>query len=198
MNPRTVMIDPEVMFRELLVPVARVQTVGVSGLGAETLPLCQAGSADLLLLAPPFPDLAPAAIVEEVRRTLPKVPILLLARYPTLALAEAMEAGARGCVFKTEPLALLLEAVEAVAMGRTFLSPAAVRLKKMELPALTSRQREVLAMIAEGLTTKAIGDRLKVSYKTVDHHRTRLMGRLDLHDLASVVRFAIRIGLAQV
>lgn len=171
--------------------------MGESGQAAEALPLCHAGAPDFLLLAPPFPDAAPAEIVVEVRRALPTVPILLLAQNPTLAVAEAMNAGARGCVFKTEPLALLLEAIDAVAVGRRFFSPEAVRLEKRDLPTLTSRQREVLAMIALGLSTKEIGERLKVSYKTADHHRTRLMNKLDLHDLASVVRFAIRLGVVR-
>jgi DNA-binding NarL/FixJ family response regulator len=195
-SPRAVYIDPQIAFRQLLVPAARMHTVGESALGADALPLCRARQPDLLVLAPPFPDAGVAGMVRAIGEALPTVCILLLGQVADLALAKAMQAGARGCVLKTEPLARLAEAIEAVGAGRRYLSPEAARLQAIGLTELTDRQCEVLAMIAAGLSTKQIAERLEVSFKTADHHRTRLMARLELHNLASVVRYAVRIGIA--
>jgi DNA-binding NarL/FixJ family response regulator len=96
--------------------------------------------------------------------------------------------------------------LRAVARGQTYLSPAVsgfiiadYRKQKGQTSGaasdLTIRQREILGMIAQGMTTKAIAKNLRISAKTVDWHRTHLMERLDIHDVAGLVRYAMRIGL---
>jgi DNA-binding NarL/FixJ family response regulator len=95
-----------------------------------------------------------------------------------------------------------------VAGGETFLSPSVskhvvsgylqrVRTPSNPLDQLTPRQREVLVLIAEGMTNKEIARKLNISGKTVESHRTQLMERLDIHDIAGLVRFAIRVGLVK-
>jgi DNA-binding NarL/FixJ family response regulator len=118
---------------------------------------------------------------------------------------EALRAGVKGYVVKTQAAADLLRAIQDVARGLLYLSPAISQtvvdayLSKSELPPdpLTPREREVLQLVAEGKTTKEIAHLLGISVKTADSHRTRLMQKLEIHDTAGLVRHAIRQGLIQ-
>ena len=121
-------------------------------------------------------------------------------------LDQALEAGAMGYLLKGAEPAELELVFKAVMRGETYLSPTiakqlvqdylSYRKEKVNLlPDLTARQREVLQLIAEGCSTKDIANKLKLSVKTIDTHRTELMHRLDIHEVAGLVRYAIRIGL---
>jgi len=118
---------------------------------------------------------------------------------------EALRAGVRGYVLKKDASADLVRAIREVASGGVYLSPkispavvAAVRSPTpMPEESLSAREREVLQLVAEGKTTKEIATLLGVSVKTADAHRTRLMQKLDLHDIAGLTRYAIRVGLIQ-
>jgi DNA-binding NarL/FixJ family response regulator len=124
---------------------------------------------------------------------------------------QALVAGAAGYLLKTSDRGELELAVRAVARGDLWLSPAisrsmvpvfmgkcAVTSVNSSLERLTSRQREVLQLIAEGHTTRQIAHRLRLSVKTVESHRANLMERLQIHDVAGLVRYAIRVGIIQV
>jgi DNA-binding NarL/FixJ family response regulator len=116
---------------------------------------------------------------------------------------EALRAGVRGYVLKGDAVADLVRAVREVAAGGVYLSPkispavaeAVRRPASPEAPTLSPREREVLQLVAEGKTTKEVAAILGVSPKTADAHRTRLMQKLDLHDVASLTRYAIRQGV---
>jgi two-component system, NarL family, response regulator NreC len=132
-------------------------------------------------------------------------PILLTAHAEEQYVLEAIRAGVRGYVLKRQAGADLVRAIREVSMGGVYLSPgisAAVTAAIRSAPAaapdpLTSREREVLQLIAEGKTTKEVASILGVSVKTADTHRTSLMQKLDLHDVASLTRYAIRHGIIQ-
>jgi two-component system response regulator NreC len=117
---------------------------------------------------------------------------------------EAMQAGVAGYVLKTQAALDLVQAIWEVFQGAIYLSPQVTRavvqayLTRSDLPPdpLTSREREILQCIAEGQTTKEIAQRLGLSVKTVESHRTRLMHKLNIHETATLVRYAIRRGLA--
>ena len=117
----------------------------------------------------------------------------------------ALQAGVRGYVLKSQATAELVQAIQEVMRGGRYLSPgiseAVVQayLGKTDLPSdpLTPREREVLQLIAEGMRTKDIAGLLVVSVKTVESHRTRIMEKLDVHQTAGLVRYAIRRGLIQ-
>ena len=119
---------------------------------------------------------------------------------------RALRAGCAGYLLKGSAVAELENAVRAVARGETYLSPAVSRHVMDDyvrrtggaadpIEALTARQREVLQLVAEGHTSKAIAERLGLSFKTVEAHRAQIMERLGIHDVASLVRFAVRMGL---
>ena len=118
--------------------------------------------------------------------------------------ALLQQVGIVGYVLKSEAVVGIVQAIRDVLQGAISLSPrvsrAVVRayLTRSDLPPdpLTSREREVLQRIAEGETTKEIAWRLELSAKTVESHRSRLMHKLDIHDTATLVRYAIRRGLA--
>jgi DNA-binding NarL/FixJ family response regulator len=119
---------------------------------------------------------------------------------------KALRAGAVGYLIKDAGSAELEVAVMAVAHGETYLSPAVskhvvgeyvrrVSGEENPLDVLTPRQREILQLLAEGHTAQDIAQTLNISVKTVETHRAQLMERLDIHDLAGLVRYAIRAGL---
>lgn len=122
---------------------------------------------------------------------------------------RALRAGAAGYILKESRKQELLHAIETVASGGTYLSPKVSRhvidnyvqsvgASKSPLEKLTPRQRETLKLIAEGRSSREIASMLDLSIKTVETHRTQLMERLDIHDVAGLVRFAIKSGLATV
>lgn len=118
---------------------------------------------------------------------------------------EAVRAGAKGYVLKSQAATDLVEAIRQVSRGDVYLSPSvsravveAYRNRSQPPPdPLTLRERQVLQLIGEGRSTKAIAGLLGISVKTAESHRTRLMQKLDLHETASLVRYAIRRGLVQ-
>jgi DNA-binding NarL/FixJ family response regulator len=149
-----------------------------------------------------------------VTKEFPPVRVIILSMHSNEEyVAQALRAGAAGYLLKDAVAAELELAVTAVARGETYLSPAVSKhviadyLRRAgggetsggsELPPsdpLTPRQREILQLIAEGRSTKEIASTLHLSVKTVETHRTQLMARLDIHEVAGLVRYAIRIGL---
>jgi DNA-binding NarL/FixJ family response regulator len=121
---------------------------------------------------------------------------------------RALRAGCAGYLLKASAVAELEVAVRAVVRGETYLSPAVSKRVVDDyvsrtggaadpLDALTPRQREILQLAAEGYSSKEIAQRLGLSYRTVEAHRAQLMERLGVHDLAGLVRFAVRVGLVR-
>jgi two-component system response regulator NreC len=136
----------------------------------------------------------------------PATRVILLTMFAdAMYVLAALRAGVRGYVLKTEGAADLCRAIREAAAGRIYLSPgvSATVVNRCLAPAdagedpLTRRERQVLQLVAEGRTTKEIGALLGVSVKTAESHRVALMSKLDIHDTATLVRYAIRHGLVQ-
>jgi DNA-binding NarL/FixJ family response regulator len=118
---------------------------------------------------------------------------------------QALRAGAMGYLLKDASVTELELAIKAVVRNETYLSPAVSKHvveyvqriggEPSSLERLTARQREILQLIAEGRTTQEIAGTLNISVKTVESHRAQLMERLDIHDVAGLVRYAIRMGV---
>jgi len=120
------------------------------------------------------------------------------------SVTEALRCGVRGYVLKSQAARDLVQAIEGVCRGEVYLSPGvagavaeAYLAPQHAAAALSVRERQVLQLIAEGHSTKAIAARLAISAKTVESHRSKLMQKLDIHDTASLVRYAIRHGVTQ-
>jgi len=142
----------------------------------------------------------------EIIRACPRAKAILLTMHTDdHYVLSALQAGVKGYVVKTQASSDLVRAIHEVLRGMMYLSPgvseAVVQayLAKSEMPAdpLTSREREVLQLVAEGKSTKQVAGLLGISFKTAESHRTRILKKLDLHETAGLVRYAVRRGLIQ-
>ncbi len=161
---------------------------------------------DLAVLDLGMPLLNGLDAAREIARVSPRTRAILLTMYTEDPyVIEALRAGIKGYVLKTQAARDLVQAMREVSQGKTYLSPGISRvvieayLAKTELPPdpLTSRERQVLQLVAEGKTTKEVAALLGVSVKTAESHRTKLMEKLDIHETAGLVRYAIRRGVIQ-
>ena len=194
--------------RALLEKLPWVEVTGEAGDGREALNLIKLHPADLVLMDVTMPGLNGLEATARITREFPEVRVIILSMHSNEEYYwRAMKAGASGYLLKKSAPAELETALRRVVHGEIYLSrDIAARLlikfplhgiigHKSPLEALTDRQREVLQLIAEGQNTKQIGEILKVSPKTVEYHRLKLMDRLKMHDIPSLVRFALRVGL---
>jgi DNA-binding NarL/FixJ family response regulator len=194
--------------RALLQGLEGVTVVAETGNGAEVLELARTHRPDVVLLDISMPGLSGLDVSEQLERELPEVRVVVLSMHANEEyVLQALRAGAVGYMLKDSATAELELALKAVMQGETYLSPPIskqvvegyVQRVGAEQPAsekLTPRQREVLRLIAEGHSTKEIAYRLELSVKTVETHRAQLMERLQIRDIAGLVKYAIRSGLA--
>lgn len=194
--------------RALLEKLPDVKVIGEAGDGREVLNLVKAQPPDVVLLDIAMPGLNGLEATERMARDFPAVRIIILTMHDNEEyVLRALKAGAAGYLLKKSATAELATALHQVLRGEIYLCreiaahlPPKFPLhglggRKSSLEQLTPRQREILQLIAEGRNTKSIGDLLKVSPKTVEYHRTKLMAGLKLHDIPGLVRFALRVGL---
>jgi DNA-binding NarL/FixJ family response regulator len=186
-----------------------IEVVGEADDGDKGLALVSATRPDVLVTDIEMPGLNGFELTERVVLGFPETKVLILSIHKQKEYAtKALASGASGYLLKDAGQRECEAAVRAVFRGESYLSPAIsahvvaeyTRLAQAEgksAATLTPRQREVLQLIAEGLSTKAIARRLSISAKTVDVHRSQLMERLDIHDVAHLVRYAIRNHLIE-
>jgi DNA-binding NarL/FixJ family response regulator len=182
------------------------QVVGEASDGQEALRLAPEVRADVAILDISMPILNGLDAARELQKCAPKTKIILLTRHDEdQYVTEALRAGVKAYVLKNQASNDLVHAIQQVSRGGVYLSPSISHtvveayLSKTELPAdpLTSRERQVLQLVGEGKSTKDIASLLGISVKTAESHRARLMRKLDIHETASLVRYAIRRGLVQ-
>jgi DNA-binding NarL/FixJ family response regulator len=195
-------------FRALLDGISGVQVVGEAADGRSGLNMIGLKKPHVVLMDIALPKLNGLEVLERVVRDYPKVQVVMLSMHANEEyVSRALRSGARGYVLKDADISELELALRAVAEGNVYLSPAVSksmvddymrRVRSQGSPhALTERQQEVLKQVAEGKNTKEIAYRLKLSVKTIESHRAQLMKRLDIHDVAGLVRYAIRAGLVR-
>jgi DNA-binding NarL/FixJ family response regulator len=195
--------------RALLEKVPEVETVAEAGDGREALRLIKLHQPDVALIDIALPKLNGVEVSARVGKDFPGVRVVILSMYASEGYVwQALRSNAVGYLLKSAEAADLEQAIKTAARGETYLSPSISRQviqdyarhadnNGTQLDRLTPRQREVLQLIAEGYTTKAIAQMLKISVKTVETHRAQLMDRLGIHDVAGLVRYAIQIGLSK-
>jgi len=194
--------------RALLEKLPGVKVVGEAGDGREVLNLVKAHPPDVVLMDIAMPGLNGLEAAERMARDYPAVRIIMLSMHNNEEyVLRALKAGASGYLLKKAATAELETALQRVVHGEIYLSREistqlrekfplhGITDRKSPLEQLTGRQREILQLIAEGQNTKSIAEILKVSPKTVEYHRMKLMSGLNVHDVPGLVRFALRVGL---
>lgn len=193
--------------RLLLESLEGIEVVAEAADGRQALELIRKHLPDILIADISMPGLNGLELVRRMgEESLPTKTVILSMHTDQEYVHRAIAAGARGYVLKGSGIEELGLAIQSVLRGEVYLSPGITRpivdayLEREGSRArpggeLTPRQREVLRLLAEGETTKAVAHRLGISAKTVEAHRSQLMERLQIHDLPGLVRYAIRTGL---
>lgn len=193
--------------RKLLESMPDIEVVGEVGDGLAVLALVAELQPSLVLMDIAMPGLNGLEATARLAKEWPAVRVLILSMHQTEEyVRQALRYGAAGYLLKDAAPAELDLALKAVLRGETYLSSAVskgvlndyVQRLRGDSPVgakLTPRQREVVQLVAEGLSTKEIARRLDLSVKTVDTHRSQLMKQLDIHEVAGLVRYAMRVGL---
>ncbi|MDE3197145.1 MAG: response regulator transcription factor [Acidobacteriota bacterium] len=191
-------------FKAILGQQADMTIVGEASNGREALAVAQETSPDVIVMDVAMPELNGMEATRRLAAAVPNARILALSMHKdAIYVREMLKAGARGYLLKDSGEHDLLEAVRAVSRGGEYISPALQPALSSvwrvagatPLDQLTSREREVLQLIAEGKTNKEVAALLNISAFTVDAHRGRIMEKLNVHNVNELVRFAVRNGL---
>ncbi|HET6930895.1 MAG TPA: response regulator transcription factor [Candidatus Acidoferrum sp.] len=209
MPTRIVLADDHVLVRQglkSLIEREHFQVLAEASDGQDAVRLIEAHHPDIAILDISMPILNGIDAARGLSRSAPKTKVILLTQHEEEQyIHEALEAGVKGYVLKNQVANDLIQAIRQVCRGEFYLSPGISRAvmeayrNKSDRPAdpLTVRERQVLQLIAEGKSTKDTASVLGISVKTAESHRMRLMQKLNIHETASLVRYAVRRGLIQ-
>ena len=195
--------------RSLLETILGVTVIGEASDGREALEMIAVDPPDLVLMDIGMAGMNGLEATGRIKKDYPKVRVIILSMHASEEYVwQALRAGANGYLLKDSGLAELEEAIQCVMRGELYLTSSVNKkvimdyMKRMDGDGapherLTRRQREILQLLAEGNTVKEIAWQLNLSVKTVETHRSQLMGRLDIHDIPGLVRYAIRMGIIE-
>ena len=209
---RVLLAEDHTMFRQgvkRLVEEESIEVVGEVDNGQDAISKAIELSPDVVIMDISMPIMRGIEATTRIKKDVPGTKVIILTIHnEENYLFGAIDAGADGYVVKEEDVNILLKAVETVMNGEFYLSSEvpADALEKYEkhkksgkktdeFSRLTNREREILQLIAEGYTSKMIGEKKFISVKTVENHRANIMNKLDIHETAGLVRYAIQIGL---
>jgi DNA-binding NarL/FixJ family response regulator len=214
----TLIVDDHPLFREgvktLIEHNPHFTVVGEAGNGKEALAMAKALEPDLVLLDLSLPDQSGVEVTQQIRAFLPNTRVIIVSMHSKVELiSKAFQAGATGYVVKESATEKLVEGLEAVSKGEYFLDSAlsqkvvsklvessgkASKSVDARYESLTPREQQVLRLLVEGLSAKEIAEKLFISPKTVENHRTNIMNKLDIHSTMQLVRYAAKLGLIDV
>jgi DNA-binding NarL/FixJ family response regulator len=209
---RIVLADDHVMFRQGIKNIVEgekgLEVVGETGDGLKLLELLKEATPDMVILDISMPSLRGLEATREIKMISPEVKVLILTMHRDKEYVYyAISAGAEGYLLKEDADTELFAAIEKIRSGDYYISPLLSGELTHELilthhkgqltspsESLTVREREVLKLIAEGITNKEIADLLFISVRTVEHHRANIMRKLNIKQTANLVKYAIRKG----
>lgn len=211
-------VDDHPVFREglksLLVKQSAYQVVGEAASGEEGLRKAKELRPDLVIMDIGLPDVSGIEVTRHIREILVETRVVILSMHLKIDyIVKAFREGATGYITKESATERLLECLEAVSNGDYFMDPslAAEVVENLMKPhadevlvaeegyhVLTKREKEVMCLLAEGLSAKEIAEKLFISRKTVENHRSNILSKLDLHSTVELVRYAAKFGLIDV
>jgi DNA-binding NarL/FixJ family response regulator len=211
-------VDDHPFFREglksLLARHPGFEVVGEADTGEMAFRKAKELNPDLVLMDISLPDGSGLDVTHAIRTSLPETQVVILSMHSKVDfISKAFRAGAKGYVVKESATERVVECLEAVSRGQHFMDPSLhhkvvddvmksrereAKMTDVGYNALTPREQEVMRLLAQGLSTKEISDKLFISRKTVDNHRSNVMRKLDLHTTVELVRYAAKFGLIDV
>jgi len=208
MKKRIVIVDDHASVRDMLVCILRrepdYEVVGEAGTGLAALEVCSNMRPDLVILDLVLPELSGTEVMRRMSASFPLLRVLVYSgTFNQALIIEALKCMPHGFVEKSDTLDTLRQAISIVASGGSYFTQCAAGFLNGAGPHpsgpdnLTMREREILQLVAEGRSNKEISGRLGVANKTVENHRAHLMDKLDIHDIASLTRYALRHGIVE-
>ena len=210
---KVVIVEDQTAVREMIVEivlsVGDFEITAECGEGQHALERCLEIKPDFVVLDIMLPGLNGAEVLRRFAKHLKNTRVLVFSGYQNPSLVrELLQAGAHGFVEKAASLEELKKGIEIVSSGGSYFGPEVAQMlreavlnpsssQKIGVELLTAREREILQLIAESFSTKEVAQKLNISVKTAENHRTNLMKKLDLHDVAGLTRFAIQHGLIE-
>ena len=211
-------VDDHALFREGLRAIIernpRYEVVGEASNGREALRMAEKLKPDLALMDISLPDRSGLELIQELQKLSPKTRVMVVSMHSKIDyIVKAFQAGAAGYVVKESASDKLQQGIGSVLKGDYFMDTSVSRKvvkklmglqeKEMKITdaaydTLTSREQEVMAMVAEGFSTNEISEKLFISSKTVENHRSSIMRKLDLHSAIEIARYAAKIGLIDI
>jgi len=211
-------IDDHPLFREGLKSIIsrndRFEVIGEAGNGREGLKMAKKLKPDIVVVDISLPDTSGIQLTRDIRNLLSETRIIIVSMHSKIDyIAEAFQAGATGYVVKESASDRLLQGLESVVQGEYFLDSSVshqvvenllkfpirdARITDVDYASLTPREQEVMRLLAEGFSAKEIAEKLYISPKTVENHRSNIMNKLGLHSTMELIRYAAKIGLIDV
>jgi len=210
---RVLVVDDHTIVRDgicaLLALAGDIEVVGEAANGREALDMVEELAPNVVLMDIAMPVMGGLEATRRIRREFPGTKVLVLTQYDDKEYVfPVLEAGASGFISKIAASAELTQGIRSVYQGDSFLSPsvakvvvedyqqaASLRDRHDPYEQLTDRERDVLKLVAEGYTTQQIADMLIISPKTVEGYKTSLMTKLDIHNRADLIKYALRKGI---
>lgn len=215
---KVIFVDDHPVFRKglraLVADRKKYDVVGEAGSAGEGLALALSARPDIAVVDLSLPDSSGIDLIRELQKRLPRCRALVVSVHAkTDIIADAFQAGARGYVVKDSAEASILAALDAVAQDEYYMDSAVsaqviknilqrqtrnIQLTDSRYESLTAREQEVMALLAQGKGVREIADKLSISQKTVENHRSNIYSKLDIHSSIDLVRFAVKLGIVDV